>query len=340
MYQPSSGTSALAGSRVAVTGPGGFIGGEICRAALQAGARVLALGPMAPPRNPHPALTHIAHRIGSDTALAESLRGCDLLVHAAGQGTPGNIQALHDHTAQAELQTAAIVLEAAARAQLGRLVIVSSGGTVYGSPTTTDPLTEAHRPAPESRYGVIKLQIEEMAHAMDRMGHVSCVIARLSNPYGPGQVNRRGQGLIATVAARASAGLPIEIWGDGTAVRDYLFITDAARGLLAAGGLPGGTVVNVSSGKGLSTRQVVQDVLTAIGAELSITLMPERPAGVASNILCNARLCQATGWYPETSWADGLAQTAGWWATQPAIPPGGQAGVQYNAGALPIPTTD
>lgn len=321
--------------RVAVTGPGGFIGGEICRVALASGAQVLALGPMTDPPIAHPRLVHMPDRIVAVDALASAVTGCDLLIHDAGQGTPGNVQNLDGETAQAELRTAAIVLEAAARARVGRVVVVSSGGTIYGAPMAQGVLTEADHTAPQSRYGVIKLQIEEMARGMDRMGHAACVVARLSNPYGPGQVNRRGQGLVATVAARAQAGLPIEIWGDGTTVRDYLFIADAARGLLAAGGLAGGTVVNVSSGHGLSTRQVVDDVLAAMGRTVPVILLRERDAGVAENVLCNARLRALSGWHPVTDWPGGLAQTARWWAALTPLPPGSEAGLQYKAGTLP-----
>ncbi len=309
---------ALTGQTVAVTGPGGFIGAAVCLQALAAGARVVALGPGAPV---HTAVQHSPARIETEEDLTPHLMGVDVLVHAAGRGAPGAIRALHDDIARSDLHVTAVVLEAAARAGVGRVVLLSSGGTVYGDADGHDPITETHRLHPMSRYGAVRLQAEEMARAMDRMGLVHCVIARLSNPYGPGQVNRRGQGLVATIAHRVRAGLPIEVWGDGSTVRDYVFIDDAASGLLAAARLPGGAAVNVSSGAGITTRQVIEDVLACLGSDAAIRYLPEKDAGVACNILCSEKLRRETGWRPATAWAEGLARTAAWWGASPVRVP-------------------
>ena len=301
--------NGLAGQHIVVTGPGGFIGQALCSAALAQGAHVTGIGPGPVPNG----VEHHPGRIEGEAALIPVLRNADILIHAAGRGTPGAVRALSDPAAQNEWLMTAVLLEAAAHAGVGRIVLVSSGGTVYGVPRGPDPIDETHPTHPTSRYGAVKLQAEQMGLAMDRMGHVNCVVARLSNPYGPGQVNRRGQGLIATVAARAQAGEAIEIWGDGSTVRDYLYIDDAAEGLLAAGRLPGGTVVNVSAGHGLSTRHVVTDVLDRLGLAATVRYLPDRDAGVPCNVLSHARLRAHTGWQPRIAWSDGLARTAAWW---------------------------
>ncbi len=300
----------IAGQRIAITGAGGFIGAALCRAASQHGAEVLAIGPGTVSS---PCVTAIPARIETEAALAAHLDGVSILIHAAGRGTPTGIAALHDGLAMDELRLTAVVLEAACRAGVGRVVLVSSGGTVYGDPVDATPMAESHALCPRSRYGAVKLLAEEMAWTVNRMGLVACVVARLSNPYGPGQVNRRGQGLIATVAACVQSGEPIEIWGDGTTVRDYLFIDDATTGLLAAGLLPGGMAVNVSSGVGLQTRAVVADVLAQLGVEHPVRFRTDKHAGVASNILSNVLLQTRTDWTPQIAWPDGLARTVRWW---------------------------
>ena len=261
-----------------------------------------------------PGITPVTIRIETEAALVPHLAGVSVLIHAAGRGTPAGVVALHDELALHELRLTAIVLEAACRAGVGRAVLVSSGGTVYGDPCGTDPITEDHALRPRSRYGAVKLLAEEMARTVDRMGLVRCVVARLSNPYGPGQVNFRGQGLVAAVAACVRDKTPVEIWGDGSTVRDYLFIDDAARGLLAAAALPGGTAANVSSGVGVSTRMVVTDVLAHLGSAHPVRFRLDQDAGVACNVLCNSRLRAATGWEPQVGWQVGLARTAAWWA--------------------------
>ena len=301
----------IAGQRIAVTGAGGFIGAAVCRIGAGLGAEIIAIGPGAIARQ---GITAIPIRIETEEALAPYLADVSILIHAAGRGTPAGIVALHDPLALHELRLTAIVLEAACRAGVGRVVLVSSGGTVYGDSAGRAPVSEDHALRPRSRYGAVKLLAEEMAWTMDRMGHVRCVVARLSNPYGPGQVNHRGQGLIATVASCVRSGKAIEVWGDGSTVRDYLYIDDAARGLLAAASLPGGTAANVSSGTGMKTAAVVADILTQLDVTHPVQYRPERPAGVAFNVLCNRRLQAGTGWFPQISWQDGLALTAQWWA--------------------------
>ncbi|MBV8913561.1 MAG: NAD-dependent epimerase/dehydratase family protein [Acetobacteraceae bacterium] len=297
--------------RLAVTGAGGFIGGAVCRAALRAGHDVVAIGPGMV--RPHPRLRHYPVWIADPADLVPMLGGVETVIHAAGRGTPASISAPSSPAARNELETGLTVLEAAAFARVDRVVLISSGGTIYGDVPFAVPITEAQPAAPASAYGHVKAAIERLGLAMDRSGRLQCVVARLSNPYGPGQLPRRGQGLVGSVFARLSAGAPVEVWGDGRAVRDYIYIDDAARGLLAAATQPGGSVVHVSSGRGLATARVVADTATAFAAPARIVHRPDRDAGVCWSVLSSCRLTECTGWLPVVGWREGLARTAAWW---------------------------
>jgi UDP-glucose 4-epimerase len=297
-------------SRLAVTGAGGFIGGAVCRAALAAGHDVLAIGPGAVPA--HPRLRHEPGRIADPGPLAVLLAGVEILIHAAGRGTPASVSTLDGPAAQEELNLARAVLDAAASAGVGKIVLVSSGGTIYGDVPGDVPITEAQPVAPSSPYGLLNAGIERLGFGMRRAG-LACVAARLSNPYGPGQLARRGQGLVAAAFARVCQGEPIEVWGDGSTVRDYIYIGDAARGLLAAASRPGGSILHVSSGRGIATAQVVADVAALAGVKPRLLHRSDRDPGVARSVLCSARLTEQTGWRPLRDWRTGLAKTAARW---------------------------
>ena len=293
-----------------MTGPGGFIGGAVCRAIIASGGRVVGVG-----RGPvaaHPALRHVPGLIEDTDALAKELHGVDVLIHAAGRGTPAAVDRLDGPIAAAELRLTAQVLEAAMQAGVRKVVVVSSGGTVYGNTNELSAVPEKQAVRPISRYGAVKAMVEQMALSLARGGLLDCVVARLANPYGPGQLNVRGQGLVATLIEQLLRGRTIPVWGDGSVVRDYVYVDDAARGLLAAAGLPAGAACNVSSGIGRSVNEVIADVAAALGRAAQTEMVP-RDGGVQRNVLSHALLSEQTGWRPVVEWRDGLRRTVDWW---------------------------
>jgi len=298
--------------RLAVTGAGGFIGRAVCRAAFQSGHEVVAIGPGSAGADPR--LRSHPEWIADPADLAPMLDGVDVLIHAAGRGTPATVRSLASPAAQNELEVAAAVLDAAAHAAVGRVVLVSSGGTIYGDVPSTLPITEAQPVAPASPYAAVKAAIEQLGLAMDRSGRLRCVVARLSNPYGPFQYPWRGQGLVGSVFAQLSRGEAVELWGDGRTVRDYIYVVDAARGLLAAATQPGRSIFHISSGRGVATAQVIEDAARAFGVCALVSHRPDRDAGVSRSVLSSARLTACTGWRPVVDWREGLLKTAAWWA--------------------------
>ena len=304
-------SALIAGGRsFAVTGAGGFIGGAVCRAIIASGGPVVALGRGQVAA--HPALRHVPGLIEDTDALARELRGVGVLIHAAGRGTPAAVDRLDGPVAAAELRLTAQVLEAAIQAGVRKVIVVSSGGTVYGNTNELACVPEHQAVRPISRYGAVKAMIEQMALTLARAGLLDCVVARVANPYGPGQMNLRGQGLIATMIEQLLRGRTIPIWGDGSVVRDYIYVDDVARGLVAAAKLPAGAVCNVSSGIGRTVNEVIADVAGALGRTAQTQMIP-RDGGVQRNVLSNALLSAQTGWRPVVGWQDGLRRTADWW---------------------------
>ena len=193
-----------------------------------------------------------------------------------------------------------------------RWIFLSSGGTVYGQ-SNEDEINESSPKTPICSYGVAKLTIERYFTFYQALHNIDCVIVRPANPYGPWQDPNRGQGIIATMLYKALKGDTIDVWGDGENVRDYIFITDAIQGIMAAA-LAGktGEIYNIGSAKGLSINQLISIISETLNVELNIKYSDARNVDVRRNVLCVDKLSAHTGWKPKTTIDSGVAMTAAW----------------------------
>ena len=196
-----------------------------------------------------------------------------------------------------------------------KLVLVSSGGTVYGEASEL-PIRETHPRRPISPYGVTKLTVESYAHLYAVTHGLKFVCVRPANAYGVGQRPFIGQGFIATAIASAIKGIPIEIFGQNGAVRDYIYVSDLASGIVSA--LDHGHLsetYNIGSGVGLSNLEIVESLkplMDEIGHEVRIKNLSERAFDVRSNVLDSTKLQINSGWKPVIKFNEGLIVTRDW----------------------------
>jgi UDP-glucose 4-epimerase len=196
-----------------------------------------------------------------------------------------------------------------------KLVLVSSGGTVYGEAVEL-PICEVHRTKPISPYGVTKLTLENYAYLYERTRDLKFICIRPSNAYGVGQRPFAGQGFIATAIASALRGIPIKIFGQRGTIRDYIYISDLASGIISAlehGHLS--VTYNLSSGIGVSTFELVAlitPLMREIGCEVQVENLPERAFDVNSNVLDSTKLQTDTGWRAQMKLLDGIVITRDW----------------------------
>jgi UDP-glucose 4-epimerase len=192
-----------------------------------------------------------------------------------------------------------------------RLLFLSSGGTVYGPPDLV-PIPEDHALRPINSYGIVKVAIEQYLDMYRRTRGLSPVIIRASNPYGPRQAHSGVQGVISTFLRRILAGEPIEIWGDGSVVRDYLDVGDLADLCVRAGtGRRVGTY-NAGSGQGVSINDIVAAVRTVTGADFQVIYKPGRPTDVPRSILDSRRAAADFGWVCRSDIVSGIGRTWDW----------------------------
>jgi UDP-glucose 4-epimerase len=192
-----------------------------------------------------------------------------------------------------------------------RFIFVSSGGTVYGKLRHV-PVREDHPLAPLTAYGVSKAAVELYLNHYRVVHGLDCRVARLANPYGAGQDPGRGQGAATTFLHRALTGRPIEIWGDGEVVRDYIHISDAAAGLVAvacASQSDGPWIFNIASGQGVSLNGVVAALEARIGRTLDVRREAGRLFDVPISVLDVTLARTVLGWSPRLSFQEGMART-------------------------------
>lgn len=195
-----------------------------------------------------------------------------------------------------------------------KLMLVSSGGTVYGEAKSL-PISEEHPTLPISPYGVTKLTLEKYAYLYAVTKGLNAVCVRPANPYGEGQQPFLGQGFVATAIAMAMQNKTITIFGKTGTVRDYIYIDDLISGmfmLLEYG--KNNTIYNIGSSIGRSNLDVVQAIeplLNKIGVKLSVKNMPARLFDVKANVLDCSKL-RNLGWQPNVDFGDGLCRTIQW----------------------------
>ena len=205
------------------------------------------------------------------------------------------------------------LLEACRDAGVRKLIFVSSGGTVYGN-LSSRRISEDSITNPISAYGVSKLATEKYIQLYKTLHGLDCAILRVANPYGPYQNLSRPQGFVGSVMAKAMAGEPVEIWGDGDVVRDFIFVRDVAEAIVTAARYEGNrTVFNVGSGLGRTLNEVISDILNVIAVDpVEIRYLSPRVADVRSNILDVDLIHREMGWTPKTEWIAGLTMTHTW----------------------------
>lgn len=170
-----------------------------------------------------------------------------------------------------------------------RLVFFSSGGTVYG--IKGGVISENEPVAPISYYGLSKIQIEDLIHFYHRRYNLSYLIIRPSNPYGPGQNLFGKQGLIAVILGKILKKETISIYGDGSTVRDYIYIDDFVYYVkeLIYNDIKNETI-NIGSGVGTSINKILDIVELISGHKLNIENVPSRKDDVPKMILDTTRL--------------------------------------------------
>jgi UDP-glucose 4-epimerase len=292
---------------VLVTGGCGFIGRAVS-AALRAGGHSVVSVHRTAPHGPE--CVRVADL--SDPGLDTYLQPGSVVVHLASSALPRDPIA-GNRAMERELVDTKGFLHRAARAG-SRIVLVSSGGTVYGHVGTRVPVSELQAAAPTSAYGRMKLELERILETVHDEVSASTMCLRISNAYGPGQYPRERFGVIPTFLSQIRAGRPCEVWNP-LAVRDYVYVDDVADALVRAAVSPvSGEVVNIGTSIGTSNSELVEMISDVLGEPLR-TVEHDAPSGDVDWIVLDVtRAAELLGWIPTIELRRGLSRTARWFS--------------------------
>ncbi len=296
-----------------VIGGNGFIGSHLVGGLLEAGDPVRVYD-----RSPNKfglafeGAEYVEGELGNHGLIRGAVEGVEVVFHLVSTTLPktSNDDPIYD--VRSNLVDTLQLLEACVEAGVRKVIFASSGGTVYGLPRAI-PITEDHPTEPITSYGVVKLAVEKYLGLYFRLHGLDYAVLRISNPYGPYQNPAGQQGAVAVFLHRAHAGEPITIWGDGSVVRDYLYVSDLAEALVLAGGIESRqSVFNVGSGRGTSLNELIALIADVTGERPAVDYVPGRVLDVPANVLDVTRARGDLGWSPRTGLAEGIAHTWAW----------------------------
>jgi len=250
----------------------------------------------------------------SDHSLIDvALKDVDIIYHLVSTTIPAtsNIDPIFD--VQSNLIGTLSLLQMALQAGVKKVIFVSSGGTVYGKPKSL-PIKETNPTDPICSYGITKLAIEKYLHMFNELHGLEYLVFRLANPFGERQ--RPGaQGAIAAFIQKLITGQPIEIWGDGSVVRDYIYIHDVVDVLVRGATYSGAShVFNLGSGQGRSLNEIIDTLRKVTGNPVACTYKNARPLDVPKSVLDIALVQQEFDWQPSLDFPGDLLKTWNWFS--------------------------
>lgn len=292
-----------------VIGARGFLGTVLCRELVRQGVPLKGTvfkGHSNLTDGPFP-----IHRVDlaktSQKTFCRLLENVDTVYHLAWSSIPQTATA--DPLSDLRNNVVGLVklLEAVRKHPNVRLVFASSGGAVYG-PARYLPIDENHPTSPVSAYGASKLAAENYLTFYAAQYEVNSVSLRISNAYGTGQNIAKGLGAVTAFTYAAIEGRPITIYGDGSTLRDYVWVDDVVQALIAAGSRREITgPVNVGSGVGTTLLTIVDELERHLRQRPNVILRDARRFDVPASQLDIRLAGDVLGWTPKVDLHSGVA---------------------------------
>lgn len=313
-------------SRILVTGAAGFLGSALCARLMRSDCDVVAVDNQWGRTSPsYLKLSERQHRVALDIrdptvpALLTRVQP-GIIFHLAGCADMALSTTDPRSDFAANLEATFSFLESLRRASFAGLLVLASSAAVYGEPNDT-PITEDTPVFPISPYGVSKAACEAYVRVQSRLFGFRAISARLFSLYGPGQ---KKQVVFDTIVKAFRNTDPVELLGDGSERRDFLYIDDAVNALIHLGAhdsvLP--RIVNVCSGTSVTVREVANRILGIVrGKQSALRFTGERRPGDPISWVCLPTALEASGFRVTTSLTFGLERTIDWFRKEHYIEP-------------------
>ena len=300
---------------VLLIGGMGFVGRQLQGPLLSAGYKVHVIDRKSARKGQNDNIEYYECLLFDEYILNDIMTRCKIVFYLASDSVPTTTSRSPSREGELNLIPFLKFLDAFQDCRQTHLVYLSSGGTIYGNPVEV-PVVESSPIAPISYHGAGKAAIEAFLHASVNQGDNRITILRPSNLYGPFQNYVPGFGIIRSMMEKLRLDLPIEIWGDGENIRDYLYIDDLISACMACAQMDRTEqhfrIFNVSSGQSISINQLCSFIEEATEKKLKKAYLPGREIDVRSVILDASKIKKEMGWEPVVGIEEGLKRTWQW----------------------------
>ena len=240
--------------------------------------------------------------------LADALADTDIVFHFASATYPSRFFSNPTAEYWEALQPLMVLMETAARAGVKKMVYPSSGGTIYAD--SQEPRTEDSALDPRSPYAVFKVTAEHLLKHAARTGQFSVDIFRVGNPYGPGQRIRPGQGVLPHWLDAARKRQTLNVFGDGSAQRDYIYIDDLCKLMeTSCDQLENSETLNLGTGIPTSLLELLECLQNVLPEKADVEFLPGRDSDISSIVLSPKRVLARIPGFEFTALQEGIRRT-------------------------------
>lgn len=304
-------------TRWIITGGAGFLGTNFLHASRPEDGEIVVISRHAP-RWPvvRPWIRYLEQDVREVDSYRQELIPGSVVVHLANSSYPGKAEKVIESDIQDNVLGTIRLAQACADAKVAAFIFLSSGGAIYGN-HSAEPLSEDVPCVPISAYGAMKLTIEQYLRIIHLLRELPVASLRVGNPFGPWHKGT-GQGAVNVFMTKILEGSPIEIWGQGDQVRDYIPVQDVSEAIRRVGleFRSGCEAFNVGTGIGRSLNEVLHEIGSVTGREANVSFMPARRVDVASNCLATEKMHTAFGWQSTMPFRQAVEETWEWVRTQ------------------------
>jgi len=291
-----------------IIGGTGFIGYHCCKILSDAGFNVIAYSPSAGSISIDKNIIGVAGFLENKEEVLKWVSWSDIVFHFAGTILPHKNVINLKKEFETNLTSLISLLEILKITPVKKIIFCSTGGAIYGN-LKSKPFSETDQTTPLNHYGYIKSLMEEKIIEYHKLNGIQFMILRPSNVFGPKLKAIGKQGIISTLLFNGLHDTKTEIWDSPANIRDFIFIEDFGRALMALLQSNAEGIFNIGSGNGHSIIEIIEKVQTHIKNKLKIEFISANEEKPTKNILDISKIKDITGWTPEVSLERGIEIT-------------------------------
>src|SRR3954469_18834926 len=295
-------------SRVLVTGGPGFIGSHVVDALVERGHVPVNFDRVESPHHASGSVEHVRGECTDVAALEQAMRDCDAVVHLAAMADVNDVQADPTGADEMNARATAAVLEAARRAEIGR-VVYGSTIWVYSDCPESDVDEDTRLAHPGHLYTATKLAGEMYCRSYAELYDVDYTILRFGIPYGP---RARDATVVAVFVGKALAGDALTVAGSGAQSRQFVYVRDLADGVVRAlAPQARNRIYNLAGRRAVSVLEIARTVKEVVG-DTEIVHTEARAGDFAGRHVSSERALEELGWEDATTFEQGVRGYLAW----------------------------